>query len=110
MVNGGQELDGFPAADRQLGLHSCLLLPVDVGCVLRAELVKIPVPILQPHYQVLTMKASLRMNLSSNQALFSKEHKACPGSSGKAQFSVLRLSEGQDYTTGILSNFVECKT
>lgn len=37
MVKGGQELDGFPAAERQLGLHSCLLLPVDVGCVLRAE-------------------------------------------------------------------------
>lgn len=37
MVKEGQELDGFPTADDQLGLHSCLLLPVDVGCIIRAQ-------------------------------------------------------------------------
>lgn len=37
MVKGGQELNGFSAADGQLGLRSCLLLSVDIGCLLRAE-------------------------------------------------------------------------
>lgn len=37
VVMGGQELGGFPAADGQLGLHSCLVLFVDIGCLLRAE-------------------------------------------------------------------------
>lgn len=37
MVMGGQERGGFPAADGQLGLHSCLVLFVDIGCPLRAE-------------------------------------------------------------------------
>lgn len=107
---GRSGLHGFPAADSQLGLHSCLLLPVDIGCVLRAEVGEGSSSHPPTSLPVLTMKASLRMNSGRNQALFSKEHKACPGSSGKAQFSVLRLSEGQDYTTRILSSFVECKT
>ena len=38
MVKGGGELGGFPAVDGQLGVHSCLGLFVDTGCLPRTEM------------------------------------------------------------------------
>lgn len=79
MVKGGGELWGFPSVDGQLGLHSYLGLFVDTGCLPRAEMGEgssFCSP--EPHYQVLTMKASLRMHSATKQALLSKENETCP--------------------------------